>query len=221
MSKFDRMVEYGLDGGLLRRDLRGPRNGDARERFGNKETVPGAKFPSLLGVGVEGAYGCIDEFRKLGDARFGDLSRTTGTIGGDSAVVTGEVGTLKVAEAAGSVAGTGASNGNEAQALDGAGDKFAVEAATDKDGDAIVAEAPGAGEKTAMPEGVDRRWRRVVTRIGSGIADVAVAKCHAKAADGHARQARDNGEGDTLLKSEGLGHKVEFIVTGYSAHSLV
>jgi hypothetical protein len=44
------------------------------------------------------------------------------------------------------------------------------------------------------------------------IADVAVAQGYAKTADGHARQTRNNGEGDALLEIKSLGHEDEFTV---------
>ena len=194
------MVENGLNSSLLGGDLGGPGDGDAGERLGNEETVPGAKLPGLLGVDVEGAYGGIDEFGQLGNAGLGNLGGATGAVGSNSAVVAGEIGALKIAETTGAVAGAGASNGNKAQALYGAGDEFAIKASADEDSDAIVAETPGTSEETTMPEGVDCRRRRVVTRKGSGIADVSVAEGYAEAADGHARQAGDNGEGDALLQ---------------------
>ena len=63
-----------------------------------------------------------------------------------------------------------------------------------------------------MPEGVDcGRWR-VITGTRSWIADVTVAEGYAEAADGHARQARNNGEGDALLQVKSLGHEDEFTV---------
>ncbi len=213
LGQLDGVVENGLNSRLLGGDLGCPGDSNARERFGNEETVPGANFPCLLGVDVEGAYGGTDEFGQLGNAGLGDLGGATRAVGGNSAVVAGEVGALKVAEAAGAVAGAGASNGNEAQALYGAGNEFAVEASADENSDAIVAETPGTSEETTMPEGVDCRRRRVVTRKGSGIANVSVAEGYAEAANGHARQAGDNGEGDALLQSEGLGHEDEFTVT--------
>jgi hypothetical protein len=212
LGQLDGVVESGLDSGLLGGDLDRPGDGDAGERFGNEETVPGAQFPGLLGVNVEGAYGGFDKFGQLGGAGLGNLSRATGTVGSDSTVVAGEVGPLEVPETAGAVAGAGTSNGDEAQAFDGAGDEFAVEAAAYENGDAIVAETPRAGEQTAMPEGVDCGRRSVVTWARSGIADIAVTEGDAEAADGHARQARYDGKGNALLQGEGLGHEDEFTV---------
>ena len=63
-----------------------------------------------------------------------------------------------------------------------------------------------------MPEGVDRgRWS-VVARDGVGIADIAVAEGDAEAADGHARDAGDDGKGEALLQSVGGGHELSLPV---------
>ena len=207
------MVKNGLDSRLLGSDLGCPGDRNARERFGNEETVPGANFPCLLGVDVEGAYGSTDEFGQLGNAGLGDLGGATRAVGRNSAVVAGEVGAVEVAQAGGAVAGAGAADGDEAETLDGAGDEFAVEAATDENGDAVVAKAPGAGEQAAMPEGVDDGRQGIVAGDGAGVADVAVAEGDAETADGHAREAGDNGEGEALLQGVGVGHGLSLPAT--------
>ena len=38
--QFDRVVEGGLNGGLFSGDMRSPGDGDTRERFWDKETIP-------------------------------------------------------------------------------------------------------------------------------------------------------------------------------------
>lgn len=209
-GELDGVVESGLDGCGLGSNLGGPGDGDTGKRFGNEESVPGAEFPGPFRVGIEGAYCRIDEFGQLGDAGFRYLGGTTGTVGSDSAIMAGKIGSLEVAQAGCSVARARASNNDEAEALHGSGDEFAVEAATDEDGDAMVAETPGTGEKATMPEGVDCRGWHFVTRTCSGITDVTVAERHAEAADSHACQARNDGKGDALLQSKGLGHRDEF-----------
>ena len=118
------------------------------------------------------------------------------------------------AKTAGAVAGAGAPNRDKTEPFNGTGDKFAIEAAANQDSDAIVAKTPGAGEEAAMPECVDCRRRRVVTGTRPWIADVAVAEGYTEAADGHARQARNNSEGDALLQAKSLGHEDEFTVGG-------
>ena len=161
---------------------------------------------------VDRAYSAVNEFSELSNTRLCDLGWSTGAVGSDSAVVAGEIRALEITQAAGTVAGAGSPNRDETQPLYGTGDKLAVEAAAYEDSDAIVAETPGTGEKTTMPEGIDRwRWR-VVTGKGSRIADVTVTKGHTEAADGNARQAGDDGEGDALLQGESLGHEDEFTV---------
>ena len=111
---------------------------------------------------VEGPHRGVDELGQLDDAGLGDLCRAAGAVGGNGAVVPGEVGALQVAQSGSAVARAGAANGDEAEPLDRAGDEFAVEAAADEDGDAVVAEAPRRGEQAAMPEGIDGRRRRIV-----------------------------------------------------------
>ena len=159
-----------------------------------------------MGVDVAGADVRVDELGELGDSRLGYQGGTSGAVGGDGTVVSGEVGALEVAEAGSAVAGAGAANSDETKPLDGAGDEFAVEAAADEDGEAVVAESPCAGEQTAVPEGIDGGWRDVVAGSGTGLADVAVAEGNAETADDHARHAWDDGEGDALLQAVGLGH---------------
>ena len=113
---------------------------------------------------------------------------------------------MEVAQAGEGFAGAGAADGDEAEALDGAGDELSVEAAADEDGDAAVAEAPGGGEQAAVPEGVDSGWRRSVAWGGSGFAEVAIAEGDAETADGRARDAGDEGKRETLFEGEGFSH---------------
>jgi hypothetical protein len=183
-----------------------PGDGNAGERFGDEEAVPGAELPGAMRVDVAGADGSVDELSELGRTGLGDHGGAAGAVGGDGAVVAGEVGTLHVAQTGSAVAGAGAADGDEAEAFDGAGDEFAVEAAADEDGEAVVAEAPGAGNQTAVPEGVDGGGRDLVAVCGSRLADVVVAKGDAEATDNHARQTGDDGEGYALLKGVGGDH---------------
>ncbi len=180
--------------------MSGPGDGDTREGLGNEEAVPGTGLPGAMGVDVKGSDGGIDELGKLYNAWFGDHSGASGAVGGDGAVVAGEVSALQVAQASGSIARAGASDGDEAEPFDRAGDEFAVEAAADENGHSMIAEAPRRGQQTAMPEGIDRRRRRVVAGKSAGIGDVFVAERDAKAADDGARQAGNNGEGEALLQ---------------------
>jgi hypothetical protein len=206
LGQLDGVIEDGLDGGLVGGGLRGPRYGDARERFGDEEAVPGAELPGAFGMAVEGADGGAGELGELGDAGLGDHGGAAWTVGGDGAVVAGEVGAAEVAQAGGAFAGAGATDGDEAEALDGAGDEFAIEATADEDGDATIAEAPDAGEQAAVPEGVDGGRRGVEGRGGAGVADIAVAEGDAETADGRARKAGDDGEGQALFQGVGVCH---------------
>jgi hypothetical protein len=70
----------------------------------------------------------------------------------------------------------------------------------------VVAEAPGAGEQAAMPEGVNDGRGDVVAGGGVGVADVAVTEGDAETADGQAREAGEDGEGQALLQGVGVGH---------------
>jgi len=159
-----------------------------------------------VGVDVAGADRCIDELGELGCAGLGDHGRAAGAVGGNGAVVASQVGALHVAQARSSVAGARAADGDEAEAFDGAGDEFAVEAAADEDVEAVFAKAPGAGEQAAMPEGVDGGGWDVVTGSRSGFAYVAVTEGDAETADGHAREAGDDGEDYPLLQAVRMGH---------------
>jgi hypothetical protein len=206
LGQFDRVVEDGLHGCVVGGYLGGPGDGDTREGLGDEEAVPGAKLPGPVGMGVERADGGASEFGQLGDAGLGDHGGAAGTVGGDGAVVACEVGAVEVAQADAAVAGAGAADGDKAETLNGAGDEFAVKAAADEDGDAVVAEAPGAGEQAAMPESVDGRRRDVVPGGRADVPDIAVAEGDAETAHGHAREAGDNGEGDALLEGVGVGH---------------
>jgi hypothetical protein len=206
LRQFDRSVEDGLDGRLLGWGPDRPGDGDAREGLGNEEAIPGAKLPGAVGMEIEGADGGAGEFCELRDAWLGDHRGAAGAVGGDGAVVAGEVGPMQIPQAGGAVAGTRASNGNETETFDGAGDEFSIKTAADEDADAAVAEAPGADEQTPMPEGVDGGRRDVVTGSRTEVADIPVAEGHAETADRHAREARDDGEGDALLEGVGVGH---------------
>ena len=134
----------------------GPSDGDPGEGLGNEKAVPGTQLPGAFREDVEGADGAVDELGELGDARLGHHCGAAGTVGGNGAVVAGEIGAVDVPQARGYRPGAGASDGDETEAFDGAGDEFAVEAAADEDGDAEVAEAPGAGKQSS-----DARRRRL------------------------------------------------------------
>lgn len=57
-----------------------------------------------------------------------------------------------------------------------------------------------------VPEGKDgRRWA-IVARNCAGLTYVFVPKGEAQTADRHARDARDDGEGEALLQGIGGGH---------------
>ena len=67
-----------------------------------------------------------------------------------------------------------------------------------------------------MPEGVNRGRLNIVSRSSPGIADVFITKGDAEATDDHARETRDDGEGDTLPQGIGLGHEDEFTFVAVS-----
>ena len=141
-------------------------------------------------------------------AGFGDAGGAFGAVGGEGADVALFVGVLHGAESGRSAAGAGASDGDEAEKLDGAGDEFAVEGLRDEDGDAEVAEAVGAGQQGAVPEGEDSRAGDLVA-VGGGPAfggqcvDVAVAEGCAEDADERRREGWDDGEEEALFPGEG------------------
>jgi len=201
------VIENGLDRGLLGGHLHGPGDGNAGEGFGDEEAVPGANLPGAVRMCVEGGDGGVGELGQLSDTGFGDHGGTARAVGSDGAVVASEVGAMKAAQASGAIARAGAADGDEAKALDRAGDEFAIEASADEDGDASIAKAPGTGEQAAVPEGVDDGRGGDVAGYGAGVADVSVAEGDAETADGHARQAGDDGEGEALLQGVGVGHE--------------
>ena len=155
---------------------------------------------------VAGADGGVDELGELGDAGLGDHGRAAGAVGGDGAVVAGQVGTLKVAQTGGAIAGAGAADREEAHVLGGTGDQLAIEAAAYENREAMVAEGPHAGEHTAVPEGVDGRRADVEADGGTGFADMLVAEGGAQTERDDARQAGNDGEDYSLLQSVGGGH---------------
>ena len=187
-------VEGGLDSGGFWRDAARPGDEDAGEGLGDEEAVPRAELPGAFGKDVEGPDVGADEGSELGGTGFGDEDGAARAVGGEGAVMAGAEGAFHVAQAGCSATRAGAANGEEAKTLDGAGDEFAVEAFTDKDGDVAVAKAPGAGEQGAVPEDVDSSGGVGVAGGGTFVHDVLVAERHAEAADDKARQAGDDGE---------------------------
>ena len=176
LGQLDGAIECGLDRGQVRGGRACPGDGDAGEGFGDEEAVPGAELPRAMGMDVAGADGGVDELGELGDAGLGDHGRTSGAVGGDGTVVSGEVGALEIAQAGSAVAGAGAADGEKAHVPCGAGDKLAVEALADEEGEAVIAEGPYAGEQAAMPEGVDGGGWDVEADGGAGFAHVLVAE---------------------------------------------
>jgi hypothetical protein len=206
LGECDGAVECGLDGHLLRGGRNRPGDGDAGEGLRDEEAVPRAKLPGLVGVDVAGADGRVEELSEMNHAGLGDQGWAAWAVCGDGAIVSGEIGTVKAAQADGTVAGAGAAYDGEAEPLDGAGNEFAVEAAAYQNREAVSAKTPRTSEQTAVPEGVDGGRRNVVAGGGTGIADVAVTKGDTKTADGHAREAGDDGEGESLLQGVGVSH---------------
>ena len=197
-------VKCGLNGLWLGRRGNRPCDGDAGEGFGDDEAVPGAKYPSAMRMEIDGAYRSVDQRGELGDTGLGLLRGASRTVGGDGDVVAIKVCALQVAQADGSVARAGTTNGNEAEAFYCTGDEFAVEAAADEDVEIALTESPCAGEQTAMPDGVDERWGGVVLRDHARLADVFVAQCDSEQTDDHVGQRRDDRQDEALLEGEVL-----------------
>ena len=208
MGQFDGAVERGLDGRQVGGDRACPGDGDAREGFGDEEAVPGAELPGTVGMNVTGVDGGVDELCQLGDAGLGHHGRAPGAVGGDGTVVSGEIGSLEIAEAGGAIAGTGTADGEEAHVLCRAGDELAVEALADEKGEAVVAEGPYAGEKAAVPESVHGGSGDVEADGGSGFADVLVAESGSETQGDDTRDPRNDCEYDSLLKGVGGGHRL-------------
>ena len=206
LGQFDGAIERGLNGGQVRRDRAGPGDGDAREGLGDEEVIPGAELPGTVGMNVAGVYRGVDELGELGDAGLCHQRRTSGAVGGDGAVVSGEVGALEVAQAGGAVARAGAADGEKAHVLRGAGDQLSVEAAADEEGQAVFAEGPHTREQAAVPEGVDGGGRDVEADGGAGFADVFVAESGTETQGDDARNPRNDCENDALLEGVGGGH---------------
>jgi hypothetical protein len=206
LCKLNREIERRLNGHLIGRNPVSPGDSNAGKGFRDKETIPGTKLPGPFRMQIESTYSSVRQFRQLSYASLGDQGRTAWAIGGDGTVVTFKIGTVKVAQTGGSVAGAGAANRNESKTLDRASNKFAIEAATDKDGDAVVAKAPGAGQQATMPKRIDERGLGIVAGGGPGFADIAITQRNAEATDGHARDAWNDGESQTLLQGVGGGH---------------
>ena len=166
-----------MDGLLVGRDVGGEGDEDAGEGFGDEEAVPGVEGPGAEWEGVEGSDpGGSGERGELGRAGFGDLGGAAGAVGGDGAAMAGGVGFRHAAESRGSSAAGRTADGAEAEQLDSAGDELAVKAAGDEDGDVAVAEAVGAGQQGAVPEGEDGRTGDGVADGGVGAGEVLVAE---------------------------------------------
>jgi hypothetical protein len=163
-------------------------------------------LPGAVGMNVAGIDRGVDELRELGNAGFGHHGGAPGAVGGDGTVVSGEVGTLEVAEAGSAVAGAGTADGEKAHVVGRAGDQLAVEALADEESKAMVPEGPNPCEQAAVPEGVDGGSGDVEADRGAGFADVLVAESCAKAQGNDARNSRNNCENDALLQGELLGH---------------
>ena len=206
LGQFDRAIERGLNGGQVRGDWPGPGDGDAGEGLWDEEAIPGAELPGSMRMNITGVDRGVDELGELGDSGLGYHGRAPGTVGGDGAVVSGEVSALEVAQAGGAVAGAGTSDGEKAHVLRGAGDQFSVEALADEEGQTVVAEGPYAGKQAAVPEGVDGGGRDVEADGGAGFADVFVAKSGTETQGDYARNPRNDCENDALFEGVGGGH---------------
>jgi hypothetical protein len=88
----------------------------------------------------------------------------------------------------------------------GPGEELAVKAATDEEGQAVVAEGPYSGEKAAMPECVHGWWRDIETDGGTGLADVFVAKGCSKRQSDCAGNTGAYSQKDSLLQGVDGGH---------------
>ena len=214
LSQCDGAVESSLYSCLVGGSGTRPRDRDSGERFGDKKSVPGSQLPRAVRMDVASTDGSIDELSELGSSGLRHHGRTTRAIGGNGTIVTGEVSALHVAKARRAVAGAGAADGNEAKLFNSTGDEFAVKAAADEDGQLVVAEAPRARQQAPVPEGIDARWRDVISRSRSRLADVTITESDAQAADGHTRKARDDRERDALAQAVGGGHVLSLPLRG-------
>ena len=90
--------------------------------------------------GADLAGGALGE---AGEARFGDVDRTTGAVGGKRGDSARTDEAFHGNEGLGSSTGRGASDDGEAEPLNGAGDEFAVKTLGDDDDESLIAEAIG------------------------------------------------------------------------------
>jgi len=96
--------------------------------------------------------------------------------------------------------------------IGGSGDEFAVEAAADEEGEAVVAEGPHSGEEAGVPEGVDGGRGDFEAGGGAGLADVFVAEGGAETEANRAGKARDDGQDDPLFQGVVVGHRLSLPV---------
>ena len=80
---------------------------------------------------------------QLSRSRLGDHGGAAGSIGGEGADAILLEGALEAAKTGSSGARRGATNGEEAETLDGAGDELAVKGTGDKNGDTLASETMG------------------------------------------------------------------------------
>lgn len=172
-------------------------------------------MPGAVGEGVERADGGSHECGQLGRTWFGLHGWAAWAVSGEGTAVAFAEGAFEVAEAGCAAAGGRSADSTEPEALDGAGDEFAVEGLANQDGDIEIAEAVGTDDKAAMPEGVDGGTGDLVADRGVGSLNVAEAERCAEEANKKSGQGRDEGEGEALAR--GIGHGSEFSVWGLTS----
>ena len=111
--------------------------------------------PGFFRLQVEAAYGRAADLGEFDGSGFGFVDWAARAVGGEDGRRFVVEDAAQGDEAFAASATAGASDGAEAEELQGARDEFAVEALADEDCGVCRAEVEGAGQDALVPEGVD------------------------------------------------------------------
>ena len=140
---------------------------DSRERLGKDEGVPGPENPRSLYGYIKGKDGCTGHPRQMNRSRLGHIARTARTVDGERNELAVFELALQLAQRLHGAARAGSADRTEPQAIDDAGNVFAVVASAGENANPLIAENVCGWEDASVPEAEDRRTRpRLVFSAG-------------------------------------------------------
>ena len=193
-----------------------PTDGDARERHGHEESIPGMQRQGAARLQMKRSDARAGESGELDGARLGAKNRAARAVGGQDRGTAGFDDALEAEQPFPCAARAGTAHCLVSEELESASDELAVEALADDDRRAGAAEVKRAGQNTLVPEAEDfsRCSGAEGKRRGSFFGDGFEAPGSADDREQRANEARNYSQRDALTERKlfagCVGHFVDF-----------